>query len=659
VSRSRKILLALALLFVVGLVAALRETPWVSVAGVLVLTFSTVGLLLALGYWWFRWFLWKVGRRLAFSYFLIGIVPIPLVLLLLLGGLYLLSGFFLGNQVREALTDLQRELEVEAAEALEDFTLDSPAPEGSPLAVALYRDGRKVAGPAAAPAAWPGWLEDRPPLDHLVQVEKDGPVTLAAVTETDRHSESESESESERGALVYYAEPLETPLRTETGFWIEGHYLGEPEEDDGDGRVRVSLGNRSIPVRSLGGNRRPEEARAFFAARREGGGWPDRASLYWGELPGGLHRLSDGELVSEETIFAVNATPRSVFKRLFSSNSEVDSTATVLLIVAAGLLADVYLAAALMAVFLIFGISRAVNRLSTATTAVQAGDFSTRIPVRRKDQIGELQRNFNRMAENLESLVAEATQKELLEQELAIARDLQESLLPRDIDVGPEVDVATLFLPSAAIGGDYYDVIRLSPERLLVVVADVSGHGLPTGLRMAMLKAALTVLVERLEEPAEILRRLDSLIRADGDRRFFVTAILAVLDLPTGELHLVNAGHPPTYLVHPGLQEGTPAEVEEILLPAPPLGALRPIFAETRRRLRPGDLLVWMSDGILEATDADDEPLGYDGVRRVLEQPAGSAKDVRDRLLRAVAEHAGERAAGDDRTRVVLRYLGS
>ena len=158
-----------------------------------------------------------------------------------------------------------------------------------------------------------------------------------------------------------------------------------------------------------------------------------------------------------------------------------------------------------MAVFMIVGLSRAVNRLSRGTAAVRQGDFGVRIPVRRRDQVGDLQRSFNEMAGNLETLVATAAQKESLEKELELARDLQKSLLPSDLPAGGGVEFATLFEPSAAIGGDYFDVLRISEDELAVIIADVSGHGLSSGLRMAMLKAALLILVEETRDPEEIL----------------------------------------------------------------------------------------------------------------------------------------------------------
>jgi sigma-B regulation protein RsbU (phosphoserine phosphatase) len=290
-----------------------------------------------------------------------------------------------------------------------------------------------------------------------------------------------------------------------------------------------------------------------------------------------------------------------------------------------------------------------VNRLSQATDAVRDGDFSARIPVRRSDQVGELQSSFNQMAENLEELVASEAQKESLEKELAIARELQQSLLPSKLPQADTLEFATLFEPSAAIGGDYFDILRIDESRLAVVIADVSGHGLPTGLRMAMIKAALSILVEERKQPKEILSRLSSMIRTDHDGRFFVTATVAVIDFRRGRVDLTNAGHPPTYLIRNG-------EVEEILLPGNPLGALGEDYGHTSFGLEPGDVLVWLSDGLIEMVNAEGEPFGYDAIRDALRAGNSSASAARDRVVRAVENHAAGIPADDDQTLVAMRY---
>jgi len=299
---------------------------------------------------------------------------------------------------------------------------------------------------------------------------------------------------------------------------------------------------------------------------------------------------------------------------------------------------------------MIYSLSRAVNRLSRATDTVRAGDFSKRIPVHRKDQIGELQRSFNDMTGDLESLIETAAQKELLEKELEIARDLQESLLPTEVPATDRVEFSTLFEPSAAIGGDYFDILRVDDDRLAVVIADVSGHGLPTGLRMAMLKAALVILVEERKPPSEILRRLSTMVRAENKQRFFVTATIAVVDFRRDTLEITNAGHPPTYLLRDG-------RVEEILLAGSPLGALDENYRQRILDLKAGDVAVWLSDGLIEANNDRDEPFGYDATIRALSGEARTARQVRDRLLAAVEQHSGDTPAEDDRTLVAMRYF--
>jgi sigma-B regulation protein RsbU (phosphoserine phosphatase) len=264
------------------------------------------------------------------------------------------------------------------------------------------------------------------------------------------------------------------------------------------------------------------------------------------------------------------------------------------------------------------------------------------------------------MTEHLEQLVSTATQKEILEKELAIARDLQKSLIPIDLPSDEGVEFATLFEPSAAIGGDYFDILRLGEDRLAVIIADVSGHGLPTGLRMAMLKAALTILATQHVEPEDILEHLDAVVRLDRDGRFFVTATFAVVDFRRGTLDITNAGHPPTYVLSGG-------SVREVLLPGSPLGGLGHTYGRETVPLRPGDVVVWLSDGFIEARDDDSEPFGYCGVEEALGDVAATAADVeggtgpaaavvRDHLVAAVNRHTRGGSPEDDRTLVVMRY---
>ena len=350
---------------------------------------------------------------------------------------------------------------------------------------------------------------------------------------------------------------------------------------------------------------------------------------------------------------------------MLSNSAAVDSAAWIALVGVAVLFAEIYLVAAGMAIFMIFGLSRAVNRLSRATEAIGHGDFSTRIPVRRKDQLGDLQRSFNSMSEHLEELVQTAAQKEALDKEIALARQVQQDLLPVGIDERPGVEFSTFFEPSAAIGGDYYDILDAGHARVAVVVADVAGHGLAAGLRMALVKSAITLLVEDRMSAGAILARLHRLLRNKPGERSFVTASLSLFDPSSGVLELTNAGHPPAYIVRAS------GEVEELLAPGVPLGVLGPLAnpgilgAEAGEigapgavacRLAVGDAVVWLSDGLIECCNRRGEQFGYDRIQRHLEGAPGNAAKVRDRLLEAIRRHTGTLPAEDDRTLVVMVY---
>jgi serine phosphatase RsbU (regulator of sigma subunit) len=649
-----------ALVVLVGL--AVADVPYLSTLARLGLVAACGVLLIVLAVRLFRTFLWKVSRRLAFSYFLAGVLPIFMALLLAAVGSYFLAGFFMGHLYRDASRLVAYEVEHLAFQRAREFqaTGRPAAEDGREVAVGYYRGGRRVAGDPRTPAVWPARLAalcadpGNGPRERMVPYVTgatggNGGVTLAGAA-----------IYKGTGAVALYVGDLEQALSEASGVWVE---LLRPDEPEAGQVIRFQWNNLNLPLQRIHRERAAGAAEAFFKRRSEGGRLWDEPILYWGEQARQLARL-DGSPVpagaagraaarADETPLDVTlrSTPRILVRHLFSSSAEIDSAAWGALIALAFLLFDLYLAATVMALFIVVGLSRAVNRMSQATTAVQEGDFAVRIPVSRKDQIGALQRSFNQMAANLESLVASAAQKEAIDKELAIARDLQQSLIPTDLPAGGAIEFATLFEPSAAIGGDYFDVLAQGGGRLAVFIADVSGHGLSTGLRMAMIKSALSILVEDGAPPEAILKRLDALVRADVETRSFVTATLALIDLAAGTLELWNAGHPPTYLLRRG-------EVREILLPSSALGGLGAVYDRATVRLEPGDVLVWLSDGLIEAPGPDGQPFGYEATLAALAGPCAGAPEIRDRLLQAIARHAGDTPPEDDRTLVVMEWRG-
>ena len=595
-----------------------------------------------------RKFLWRVSRRLAFSYFLIGVVPIPLVAVVIAVGLYVLSGFFLGHLYRHAVTDIQSELQYVARAELDHvlgYRQDAERPS-LPVRFAYYKNGRHFAGDPNLPERWrrfwpqPGTGPSF--LSTTFFADVDGEPTLVGAARSGRY-----------GVLAVYDGDLSLELSSRSGVWTELKRAEYHQEI----RTTFVMADREYPVNALRPAADRQRIIEFLGFPEDEPGFWDQPWLVWLELSEPFIEMDSGGFSDLYVAATLTSSVNAMNEELIPGSAEVGFWVYLVFAGAFLVTLNVYILAAMMALTLILSLSRAVNRLTDATRRLQQGDFSTRIEVLRDDQIGALQNSFNLMAENLEGLVADAAQKELFERELEIARQMQHGLLPDTLSAPAPLTFATFFQPSRAIGGDYYDLLKLADGRHAVVIADVSGHGLTAGLRMAMVKSAFELLCEESAKPQEILARLHSLLlerlQHRNQRRSFVTATLAAVNREKGELELINAGHTPTYLLRKG-------EVREITLPGPPLGALKPCYPTERFDIEDGDIWMWLSDGIIEACNTDGVVFGYDKVVEVLESCAQAepcdAAAVKRAMLAAVAEHQGSMAIDDDLTLVVMGW---
>jgi sigma-B regulation protein RsbU (phosphoserine phosphatase) len=311
--------------------------------------------------------------------------------------------------------------------------------------------------------------------------------------------------------------------------------------------------------------------------------------------------------------------------------------------------------ASLLAGLLVYRIARATRRLSLGFAEIEKGNFAHRAVLKGHDQLAALVASFNTMAAHLGASVAETAGKEALEHELSVARDLQRRLLPPADFACPGVGIAVDFAPAAAIGGDFYDLSYA--ERVLTVsLADVSGHGLPTGLVMATAKASLGMLARTGAGGVRLMELLHEEIVRTTEPRTFVTLAHLVFDLAKGTVEFTNAGHPYPYRV------GRDGTVEALANPARPLGlALSGGWHTVSAPLVPGDCWVLFSDGLVEATRAgSDDPWGFARFEEVLRaEPPRSAAVLKDQILGAQRSFTDRADTEDDRTLLVLRIDGA
>ena len=189
-------------------------------------------------------------------------------------------------------------------------------------------------------------------------------------------------------------------------------------------------------------------------------------------------------------------SPTAFYQRVFGAQARIGDVSLgyailVALVAVGGLFLVIELAASVMGFALAKSITGSIHELFVGTQHVRRGDFTHRIRVRTRDQLGELAESFNAMTSSVRDLLQQAEAKKRLEEELRIAREVQMSLLPRETTTIPGLDITATCLPAREVGGDYYDLLRLGERRLGVLVADVSGKGTSAAFYMAEFKGVV------------------------------------------------------------------------------------------------------------------------------------------------------------------------
>ena len=308
-------------------------------------------------------------------------------------------------------------------------------------------------------------------------------------------------------------------------------------------------------------------------------------------------------------------------------------------------------------------ITGSVHELFGGTERVRHGDFTHKIGVKVDDQLGELASSFNSMTDSIEDLLLQAAEKKRLEEELRIAHEIQMSLLPQGPLHMPGLSVAAACVPAREVGGDYYDFLRLSDDRLGLLIADVAGKGTFAALYMAELKGLMLSLSRIHTSPRELLIQANHLIAEHLDARSFITMTYAVIDLGAGTMTYARAGHTP--LIHvPGPTAGDGPCVSHIHVPDGLVLGLKidngekfeQLLKEETIRLRAGDVYMFYTDGLSEAMNAQDECFGDERLARLIEDHAAlPAAELRERVLREITAFAGDAPQHDDMTMILLK----
>jgi phosphoserine phosphatase RsbU/P len=307
-------------------------------------------------------------------------------------------------------------------------------------------------------------------------------------------------------------------------------------------------------------------------------------------------------------------------------------------------------------------ITGAVHDLFTGTQHVRAGDFAHQIPVRARDQLGELAESFNLMTGEVTTLLGEMAEKGRLEQEMFAAREIQQKLLPTGPLRVTGLAVTAFCEPAREVAGDYYDFLPITDSMIGLLIADVAGKGLAAGLYMAQLKVIVQSLSRLHHEPKEFLSAVNRVVSANLDGKSFITMTYGVIDVERREMTFARAGHCP--LIHVPANQPAGMRKARMLVPDGLVVGLQiddgtmfdNLLQEQTIALAPGDLVVWFTDGISETMNEAFDCFGEQRLCQVVEQYAHLPFDqLRSYILAELRAFAGGADQHDDMTMILMK----
>jgi sigma-B regulation protein RsbU (phosphoserine phosphatase) len=354
----------------------------------------------------------------------------------------------------------------------------------------------------------------------------------------------------------------------------------------------------------------------------------------------------------EPVLVSFRLRPMMVNRGLFQSTGAIGPYLLVVLAAAGFVFVILEIAALATGTILTRTITRSIGDLYDATLHVRRGDFSHRVRVLNQDQLGSLGNSFNEMTGSISELIDSQRVRQRLENEVEIARGVQQQLFPQTIPSLPGLELAAICRPARIVSGDYYDFIPLGKNRVGMVLADISGKGIFAALLMASLQAALrsTSSLEECAGTAEIVARLNKhLFRNTSDDRY-ATLFYAIYNSDAKTLTYTNAGHlAPIFMNH--------GSVQALVEGGTVVGLFEEAeFVERTLEISPGALLVVFTDGLTEPESAFGEEFGTARLNaEVMRQRDASAERIAENLVDAAEQWAGTADQADDMTVMVAR----
>lgn len=607
---------------------------------------TTLALVGALTWTVFRWLrrglrraIWRLRNRLLLSYVFIAVVPIFLIALLGVIGAWALSGQVAVYLVTQEFHQDLDALHGTATGLLRSLESERPVP---PTRIVNFLASRFPGieilvsdGPATA-VRFPAESQISHPIDPKIE------FTSAVLKDGLLYSGVHIHSGDHQATLL-------VPIRKK---YLQNLIpsLGEITlvdfiSDAPNGRVRMNL------------HQEKDDSTAEFLSTRAIAppvNFLDYQVL-WG-MPLSVY-VWNSPKQEGKAVLGVHTRISQVFRVIFSQKADWDQPWLIYLFYG---IAVAFLIVELIA--LAIGISitrtmtRAVHFLYESTQRVQAGDFSYRIPIHGSDQLAHLGQSYNMMAENLDRLLKVAKEKERLQADLQIAKEVQEQLYPRSVPIVEGLQITALLNPAKSVSGDYYDYQKIDDRHTAIAIGDVAGKGISAALLMANIQSAMRAQLRAISDgnidTAAIVSHLNKHLQANTTTEKYATFFLSVYDETTGELVCTNAGHLPPILIRGS--EVSRLDVNGMVVGVFPFAK----YDSSRITLEKGDILLLYTDGITEPENEYDEMFGEDRLIETVQRVASkSNEEILREVFDAVNEWTFAPDSADDMTMMIIRRV--
>jgi phosphoserine phosphatase RsbU/P len=633
---------------VTGLAATWNSLSALPGAGLVRLVGLAAFLYLGYRFWteWRQELLWSLRNRLIVAYLFLAVVPIVLLLVLasmLAQILYSqLGAYLLYHDIEDRVAVLaDASAGLVAAEAALPASLDEKARQETISRQAQKLAGKQMAGLRVNFDVKPEFFRMvAGPAGHSFagMIQSGNQLRLAGMKELENSQGKQivEVSVPVSSELLENVAPDLGPIDVTLAQTVEG--------DTGQSSVRIgtkdyrAVGRIATRKREL----RPAET------------WMDPVVDGFSKLEA-TYVSPEGVVERGHPVFAFFTARRSQLNhRIFASVGEFSGARVFQIQLLAVFFLVIELAALLIGMMLARAITRTISELYRATQFVQEGNFSHRVAVERKDQLGVLGESFNSMTGSISRLVDEQKQLQRLENEIGIAREVQDQLFPRGFPKVEGLEIEAICKAARSVSGDYYDFIQLDPTHVAIALGDISGKGISAALLMASLQAALRsqLLTPGSEQmsTAELVGRLNKhLVRNTGEDRF-ATFLVAVYDMQTRKLRYTNAGHLPGFCLSDG--KAMHLDVGGMVL-----GIVDDYpFEEGVVEVPRDAVFIAYSDGLVEPENAYGEEFGVSRLEAAAQRVRqADPKKIANALMTAAEEWSGSPEQADDMTVIVAK----